>query len=163
MTDLLGQDSMAAQIFAALPGSWSLARDIPGFGRMAGTAEFVEESAGNLLYRETVEVITAGGGRFDGTRAYRYELADDGIAVRFADPRRAGRDYVRLVFEDGLEGPFALGIHYCGQDIYRHVMTWICSERFRTEIAVTGPRKDDRLLTDYRRSAAAWRSASAGS
>ena len=162
MTDPLGQDTMAARIFAALPGAWSLARDIPGFGRMAGTAAFVEEGAGSLLYRERVAVLTAGGGRFDGTRAYRYERADGGIVVRFADPPRAGRDYVRLVFEDGPEGPFALGIHYCGQDIYRHVMTWIRRDRFRTEIAVTGPRKDDRLFTDYRRSGAAWRSASAG-
>lgn len=163
MTDPRGQDSMAARIFAALPGSWSLARDIPGFGRMAGTAAFVAEGAGSLLYRETVAVIAADGGRFDGTRAYRYDLAAGGIAVRFADPPRAGRDYVRLVFEDGPEGPSALGIHRCGQDIYRHVMTWIGRDRFRTEIAVTGPRKDDRLFTDYRRSGAAWRSASAGS
>lgn len=119
---------------------------------MVGTAVFLPDDDGALRYREEVVVTTLQGARFDGVREYLYLLCGGDLVLRFADAYRAGNEYLRLAFTEDRGVATAVGRHHCGQDIYTHRMTWVSETRFTTEIAVKGPKKDDRLDSDYRRS-----------
>lgn len=83
-----------------------------------------------------------------GYRDYLYKVKDETLAITFADPHRLGQLYVTLNFSMGL---IAQDTYLCEDDIYGHIFEIIHGDHFMTETTVSGPEKDYRLTTHYRR------------
>lgn len=133
---------------AFLAGGWKLSRTIDDRragqrGTLEGAAVFTPEGDG-LVYREE-GVLDLDGYRGSVMQAYRYS---------FSAPHRA-----EVAFRDG--GLFhALDLsrgvwaaeHVCADDLYRGNFRVEGPDRWRVSWAVTGPRKDQTLISRYSRS-----------
>ena len=86
--------------------------------------------------------------RQEAYRDYIYKVKGKALDILFADPHRMGQPFVTLDFSQGL---IANDTHVCGQDIYAHLFEIISTSEFHTETVVSGPEKDYRLETLYRR------------
>lgn len=126
-------------------GRWQVSRRIRDFragqvGHFAGTAQFDRATTG-LHYRE-VGLLTIG----------------------TAPPLHASRDYIwhsdgaliHVAYGDG--SPFhsfdpaaPKAHHHCAPDDYHVTYDFTRWPEWRSEWAVNGPRKDYRMITDYRR------------
>ncbi|GGB22854.1 hypothetical protein GCM10011505_00060 [Tistrella bauzanensis] len=148
--------------FNALAGRWQISRAITGgsVGQMTGIAIVTAGGPDRLDYAESGQLALPGGPVLDVFRRYTYRLLADGrIAIDFADGPTSGARFVTLAFVagaegagDGVEGGWsAADLHHCGDDLYHATMTLNLPDRFSTDIQVTGPRKDYRALTRYRR------------
>ena len=147
----LADDSLSgvADLRAFLAGGWNLSRTIDDRrtgqrGTLEGTATFAPEGDG-LVYREE-GVLELAGYRGPVMQAYRY---------RFPAPHRA-----EVAFRDG--GLFhALDLsrgvwaaeHVCADDLYRGDFRVEGPDRWRVSWTVTGPRKDQTLISRYVRAA----------
>lgn len=125
-----------------LLGRWSVARVIRHAGggtvRFRGTAEWVPEGD-RLRCVETGRLEQDGAG-YEARRETLWQDAGDGIAVAFAD----GRPF--HVWRQGREAR-----HDCPPDDYRLRYDLSAWPRWSVRWRVTGPRKDYRALTRYRR------------
>lgn len=140
-----------AAIFHCLEGRWALDRQIDPAGRFYGEAQFsLHGDKESLLFRED-GVLEQDGRQIPGYREFFYRLADDRIEIDFAEPHRRGQPYVALSFVREGNLLVARADHHCAPDSYRHEMRWENSDRFMTDIRVSGPAKDYRLLTRYDR------------
>lgn len=134
-------------------GRWQVSRVIEdrraqSEGRFEGSALFTPHAGtpGVLDYFETGEMSFAGQPSMAASRAYLWQQAPSGIAVMFDD----GRPF--HVIEDVGAAPDA--VHHCDPDLY-HVSYdfsgWAAS--WRAVWRVQGPRKNYRMVSEYRRSA----------
>lgn len=149
--------------FNALAGRWQMSRAITGgsVGQMTGIAIVTACGPDRLDYAESGRLTLPGGPVLDVFRRYTYRLLADGrIAIDFADGPTPGARFVTLAFvAGGTEGQTggvaatwsAADLHHCGDDLYHATMTLDLPDGFTTDIRVTGPRKDYRALTRYRR------------
>ncbi len=124
----------------ALAGRWQLARRVHdrrlgAFGTVTGTLTLVPAAIG-LRWLERGRFVF-GGAAYDSTRELLLVPDGDGWSVRFAD----GRDF----------HPWRPGVvvtHPCRDDMYRGVVDVDATgTRLRTLWDVTGPAKDQRLIT----------------
>jgi Family of unknown function (DUF6314) len=130
---------------AFLPGTWSVERDVRdaalGAGRFTGTAAFTA-CDGGLAWEERGRLRL---GAYDGPA--RRELAvraeDGGWMVRFAD----GRPFHPLELRPA-GWPV---IHPCGADAYAGEYTVLGPDAFDVRWRVSGPAKDQRIESRYRR------------
>lgn len=140
-----------AHVFRCLAGRWRLARDIPGIGAMQGSAAFKGQADGSLAYLEEGVMVWAGIEN-EVHRRFTYAIEGDRVIIRFADGADAGKPYAGLAFEARDDGSYrAQDVYLCGQDRYRTRFTLSAPDRFETDILVSGPRKDYRLLSVYER------------
>jgi hypothetical protein len=135
----------------AFEGRWHLSRVIEdrraqSSGQFEGRALFAPQAGklGVLDYFETGEMSYAGQPPMAASRAYIWQQAPGGIAVLFDD----GRPF--HVIEDTRGAPDA--VHHCDPDLY-HVSydfsRWAAG--WRAVWRVQGPRKDYRMVSEYRR------------
>lgn len=129
-----------------LAGHWRLERRIDdrrggGVAHLDGRAEFAPQSSG-LVYRETGRLTLPDGQSFEARQSHLWRFPSrDRVEVYFADGR---------FFHDFAPGaPEAE--HLCGDDLYR-VRYAFDAAGWSTLWQVTGPRKDQSLLTRYSRS-----------
>ncbi|WP_298358932.1 DUF6314 family protein [uncultured Litoreibacter sp.] len=129
-------------------GAWVLTRIIEdrmtqAQGRLSGTAEFVAREAGGFDYRETGELTYGSQPPMAATRTYIWEPIETGIAVSFED----GRPF-HVIAEDRLM-PDAN--HHCDPDWYHVSYDFTRWPDWRAVWRVVGPRKDYRMLSEYKR------------
>jgi hypothetical protein len=132
----------AAALPAWLIGEWSIERDIDdGRGAFDGTATFTEQPDGAVRWSE------------DGTMRLD---AFTGPVTRVLFLHPAAPWEVR--FDDGnLFHPLDLSEgrceveHLCGPDVYRGLYEPVSSDEFLVRWAVTGPGRDDTIVSRYRR------------
>jgi hypothetical protein len=136
------------ELAAWLPGEWTVTRVInDGAGRFEGRASFVSDpdSPLSLIWHEHGRLRLAG---HDGPagRTLRIEPAGRGTwEVRFAD----GSPFHRLDLSSGSDDV----THPCGADVYRGRYEIQAPDRFTVTWRVTGPRKDDLIVSVYERAA----------
>jgi hypothetical protein len=133
----------------AFRGSWTVERAVEDLragrqGRFAGAACF-EPAPGGLAYAEQGTLTLDGAGSFAASRRYLWlDAGASTIEVRFAD----GRLFHRFYADE--DRPAAA--HDCAADRYRVRYDFRRWPRWRAEWRVSGPAKDYRLVTDFRRS-----------
>ena len=86
--------------------------------------------------------------RQEAYRDYIYKVKGKTLEILFADPHRMGQPFVSLDFSHSI---IANDTHVCDQDIYALVFEIISTGEFHMETIVSGPEKDYRLETIYRR------------
>jgi len=137
-----------SRLFAALTGEWTLARVLPGIGRVRGTARFTPMAPRVLHYRED-GIFTLGDGQaLEVYREYHYRLEDEQIRICFAEP---GPPRTMHVLRPGATGS-ASDVHLCGADTYTGHYEFTGHNRFTVRMRVTGPHKDYSIHTSYDRS-----------
>ena len=145
----MNPDGMRRDLRAYFAGAWDLQREIEDRragqrGQLVGWALFKAEG-GSLLYEESGD-MTLGAARSRAYRRYRYLFPSPGRAeIRFED----GRLLVAL----DLAGGTAAASHLCGGDSYTVEVTLLEAAQWQTVWQVSGPRKDYRLVSRYRRPA----------
>jgi hypothetical protein len=136
---------MRLQAFA---GDWQVERDIEDahagrHGRFTGRASFTPSPDG-LRYREEGRLALDGAAAMAATRDYLWRDGCAGtIEVLFAD----GRPFHRFLPDE----PDPAAEHACPPDTYRVRYDFRQWPRWRAEWRVTGPRKDLRLVSRFRR------------
>jgi hypothetical protein len=132
----------------AFAGDWEIDREIEDAhagrrGRFAGRATFTPSPDG-LRYREEGRLSLDGAPEMAATRDYLWRDAGAGaVEVLFAD----GRPFHRFLLDE----PDPAAEHACAADTYRVRYDFRHWPRWRAEWRVTGPRKDYRLLSRFRR------------
>lgn len=141
-----------ARFLTYLSGTWHIDRQIDVKGRAGSRFQGLAhmrptDIRGTLSYHEE--------GRFigedvtlDGYRDYIYKVREDTLTILFADAHRMGEHYVTLNFSGGAT---AQDSYLCGGDTYSHSFEIISAAHFITATSASGPEKDYRLTTDYRR------------
>jgi hypothetical protein len=139
-------------LFAALPGTWTLARTVTPDGVLDGMARFAARPDGGLDYHERGELVLPGG-RFAAERRYLLMPHRDGFTVHFADADPRLFHHVTLAREaDGsLTGAAP---HPCGQDLYVTSYRFAPDGGFTIINRVSGPNKDYTVTSAYTRTAA---------
>lgn len=135
------------RLFAALTGTWTLSRVLPGIGRMSGTARFRELEPGLLHYREEGLLTLDAGQSLEVFREYHYRLEDGQIRICFAEP---GPPRTFHVLRPAGGGPVS-DVHLCGDDTYTGHYEFADDDRFTVGMRVTGPHKDYSSHTVYDR------------
>ncbi|NKQ57909.1 hypothetical protein HFP15_34115 [Amycolatopsis sp. K13G38] len=136
-----------SRLFAALAGDWTLARTLPGIGRVRGTARFSALEPALLHYREDGTFTLDNGQVLEVYREYHYRLEHDRIRICFADP---GPPRTLHVLRPGGTGS-ASDVHLCGEDTYTGQYEFPGNDRFTVRMHVTGPQKDYSIHTVYDR------------
>lgn len=134
------------RLFVALPGEWNLTRELPGIGRMVGTARFRESGPGLLHYREDGRLDLDDGPALTVFREYHYRLEDGLIRICFAEPGPP-----RTLHVLRLRDATASDVHLCGADTYTGHYSFPDADRFTVDMRVTGPHKDYSTHTRYER------------
>ena len=131
---------------AAFEGDWRLARVIEDAragqrGAFAGAARFTP-APGGLAYLEEGTLTLGAAPPMAASRRYFWRAAGAGIAVDFED----GRFF--HAFATGEARPGAE--HLCDPDTYAVRYDFTLWPLWRAEWRVLGPRKDYRMVSDYR-------------
>jgi hypothetical protein len=130
----------------AFEGLWEIDRDIHDLragrsGRFSGRAEFRPGPEG-LAYREEGRLALEGAAAMTAARDYLWRDGGAGtIEVLFAD----GRFFHRFLADE----PEPAAEHDCPPDRYRVRYDFSRWPRWSAAWAVTGPRKDYRLVSRY--------------
>jgi hypothetical protein len=133
-------------------GDWVLSRTIEdrlgqGDGRLDGQAQFLPRPDGGLDYVESGQLSLEGKPAMAATRRYIWQPAETGIAVSFED----GAPFHVIALDRLMPD----ANHHCDPDLY-HVSydftRWGGKAKvWRAIWRVVGPRKDYRMLSEYRR------------
>lgn len=144
-----------AAVFGSLSGGWAFDRVIePDVGTVTGTATFRPVATDRLHYREDGRISLATGYAAAVFREYVYVLEGDRILVCFADGERPGGLLHTLRLEGAAGAATELcgvDVHHCGRDLYEGTYRFEGVDRFTVAMRVTGPAKDYRMTTGYRR------------
>jgi hypothetical protein len=132
--------------WAGFAGNWRLDRVILGAdgaetGRLVGTARFVTRDGG-YDYAEDGTLTLPGAPPMPATRASRWDLVEGRVVVAFPDGRP---------FHAFARAAAAEAVHLCDPDIYRVAYDFRDWPVWRADWRVTGPRKDYRMVSVYRR------------
>ncbi|MCK0169707.1 DUF6314 family protein [Aliiroseovarius sp. S1123] len=129
-------------------GIWKITREIVEQSgethHLTGRAEF-SQAADGVTYHEEGQLVTATGAQFTANRVYHWRDTGNGrVQVLFDD----GRDFHNFdLTSDDLTDQ-----HWCDPDMY-HVSYNLADWPVWSSVwTVTGPRKDYRMITRYRRS-----------
>jgi|GEM_PF-4267673 len=145
----------AANMAAALLGTWPFTRTITGYPEMRGTAQFHEfqASPSSLLYREELLFPAPNGELLPGHREYLYKFlpgltADEPtLTIYFVRGAVVGELFMQLSFKNNC----ANGSHLCYLDLYKGMFELLSPQHLRITYSITGPKKDHRIVTDYLR------------
>lgn len=127
---------------AGLVGAWRIERRMEDRrgpdGAFHGRGVFTPDSDG-LLWRETGEMALESGPSFSAFQSHiwRFRAAGE-VKVLFAD----GRPFHEFSAEN------ASGGHECPPDFYRARYAFDPPDAWRLEWRVTGPRKDQRIISE---------------
>ncbi len=139
-------DPVQVPDLAAFAGVWQLTRRIDDSlgqpGRFIGIARFDPVSQG-LAYSEQGLLQLGDAPAFKAERRNVWAADGQGITVAFAD----GRPFHRF---DPSQSP-AKAHHDCAPDLYLVSYDFGHWPLWQVEWRVTGPRKDYRMVSDYRR------------
>jgi hypothetical protein len=139
-------------ILDRLQGEWTFVREVPGKATMSGRARIVPTGQGQARYDETARVRLADGSTLTGSQSYLYRRLlppGNGFDVLFAE---TGELFERLDFRAEPDGSLrAEAEHHCPPDHYVSHFTLDAGDRLRVEHAVTGPKKNYVVRTEYRR------------
>lgn len=131
-----------------MKGTWHVERTVSDGKQFQGLAQirptdvrgvYGYHEEGSFIYDETAH---------EAYRDYLYKVKGDTLTILFADPHRKNQPYVSLTFSGSL---IANDTYLCGDDIYGHIFEIISGNEFHTETVVSGPHKDYRLNSIYRR------------
>jgi hypothetical protein len=131
----------------AFAGCWTLSRQVldrrAGWtARFEGSAVFSRAAAG-LIYEEAGELRIPGAPPLRATRRHLWCEANGLIEVRFED----GRFF--HAFDP--RAPRAAAHHECPPDAYRVTYDFSAPQGWSSRWEIRGPRKDQIILSDYRR------------
>ena len=136
----------AQTLFDALPGVWTLHREIDdarlGAGRFEGCATFAAQADGVLLYEERGE-LRLGAWRGPAWRRWIYVLEGDALVIRYSDTNAELHTF-RFSPEPGC---FARHTHICGADRYDATLQRLPDGALTLSYVIIGPAKDYRLNT----------------
>lgn len=136
--------SPAQSLFDALPGIWTLRREIEdarfGAGTFGGRATFATQPDGTLHYEEHGE-LRLGAWRGPAWRRWVYALEGDTLMIRYP-----GTGVELHAFRLG-EGGVATHVHVCNPDRYNAELKRLPGGEISLAYDVTGPAKDYRLRT----------------
>lgn len=142
----------ASQFLTLLPGTWHLERQIDVNGRpqsrFKGLAHIrPSDVRGRLSYSEEGRFI---GEQISVTDAsdYIYKIKGQQLEILFADAKRPGELFITLEFHDEL---IAQDTYIAGEDIYALHYEIINGDHYNIDVTISGPEKDLRLFTQYRR------------
>jgi len=141
-----------------LRGEWSLERTIPGWGQFEGRASFEKRGQRNLLYEESGRLKLKSEATFLSHRSFEYRLHENKILIFLIDTVDAGKRMHELSFGTDSEGGGPLSaahIYPCKKDKYALQFRVYGSDRFETLYKITGPKKNQCIITNYRRAAPA--------
>ena len=129
-------------------GEWTLSRRIDDrltgqSGVFEGMARFTPDGADGAIYDESGLLRLGDAPAMMAERRYLWRFAADEVVVRYAD----GRDFFRL----RPAGRGAEIVHVCDLDTYRVIHDFTAWPRWQAIWTVTGPRKDYRLRSGWRR------------
>jgi hypothetical protein len=140
------------QVFSQLAGGWDFLRTVPGQASMRGKAVFsvITDLPDALAYHETGCLVLADGQTFEAAQRYRYCRRPEGFAIMFGrDPDRLFQTVILAREGDALA---AEASHLCPPDRYRSLYRFDCATGgFSIRHAVTGPRKEYAIITEYTR------------
>jgi hypothetical protein len=146
--------SINNQVFRFFEGKWSIRRRFEGSysGGFSGEAHFATDTTTELTYdySEQGGLTDAEGQHFDAKQSYRYRFSEGILQVL----KREGSDWIvmhDLDFRDEEGVATASHLHLCGQDHYATVYRVDLSGSWEVDYTVSGPKKDYRIHTDYRR------------
>ncbi len=127
-------------------GTWLLTRKVIDrraglIGDLTGEAHFHPGLQG-FDYRES-GLMRYGGYEGQASQSYRWEVEDDRLTIRFTD----GRLFHQLDLASGA----AVVEHLCAADLYRGRFRLINADCWLSRWHVRGPRKDQIILSRYRR------------
>ncbi|PWE34431.1 trigger factor [Maritimibacter sp. 55A14] len=115
-----------------------------GTGRLDGRARFSPDGAGGLVMEESGRLQMQDGPALDATRRYLWRAGEGGvIEVLYADGRRFHRIVPDRLMPDDT--------HLCEPDLYHVSYDFTGWPVWRTVWRVVGPRKNYRMVTEYRR------------
>jgi hypothetical protein len=136
--------SPAQTVFGALPGAWTLRREIDnarfGGGMFEGRATLTAQTDGALLYEEHGE-LRLGAWRGPAWRRWIYALEGDALVIRY--PGTNAELHAFRFEEDGS----AAHVHFCDPDRYSALLQRLPGGNISLSYDVTGPAKDYRLRT----------------
>ena len=132
---------------AAFEGLWTLTRTIEDIsagqrGRFLGTARLTP-TPGGLAYVEEGRLTLAAAPPMAASRRYLWRAAGAAIEIDFED----GRFFHAFPAAE----PRPEASHFCDPDHYAVRYDFTPWPDWRAEWRVTGPRKDYRMVSDYRR------------
>lgn len=138
--------SPAQSLFRALPGAWTLRREIEdsrfGAGTFKGRATFAAQPDGTLLYEEHGE-LQLGAWRGPAWRRWVYALEADVLIIRYPG---TGAELHTFRFSTEPECS-ARHFHICGADRYDASLKREPDGALTLSYVVNGPAKDYRLST----------------
>jgi len=133
---------------AHMAGTWHLDRAISEGVSFQGLAHIRTTDVRNVYgYHEEGSFIHNATSQ-DAYRDYLYKVKGQTLDILFADPHRTDQLYVSLDFAGT---KIAHDTHVCGDDIYAVVFEIINGDHFLTETMVSGPEKDYRMISHYKR------------
>jgi len=136
--------SPAQSLFEALPGAWTLRREIEdtrfGAGTFEGRATFAPQPDGTLLYEEHGE-LQLGAWRGPAWRRWVYSLEGDALVIRY--PGTGAELHAFRLNRDGA----ATHVHVCDPDRYSAALQRLSGGEISLAYNVTGPAKNYRLRT----------------
>jgi len=112
-------------------------------GELKGDAHFTPSRRGLLYGEQGTLIFGAHHGPAEQRLSYEFPCGDARASVRFRD----GRAFHELDLSDGE----AKVTHWCGADIYQGCFVAIDAGQWRSAWNVTGPRKDQEIVTLYTR------------
>ena len=129
-------------------GHWALSRRIDDrltgqTGVLEGMARFVPDGDAAAIYDESGLLRLGDATPMTAERRYLWRFAADEVVVRYAD----GRDF----FSFRPAGRGSEIVHVCDADTYRVIHDFTAWPRWQAIWTVTGPRKDYRLRSAWRR------------
>ena len=129
-------------------GEWTLSRRIDDLlteqsGVFEGMARFSPVETTGAVYEESGLLRLGDAPPMTAERRYLWDFGEEAVTVRHAD----GRDF--FSFAPGGRG--AEIVHVCDPDIYRVIHDFTAWPRWQAIWTVTGPRKDYRLRSGWRR------------
>ena len=129
-------------------GTWALSRRIDDrlagqSGVFEGMARFTPDGPDAAIYDESGLLRLGDAPPMTAERRYLWQFGAETVIVRHAD----GRDFFR--FTPGGRG--AEIVHVCDPDTYRVIHDFTVWPRWQAIWTVTGPRKDYRLRSAWRR------------
>lgn len=133
---------------AYLTGRWTLARTIRDLrqvigGTLEGTAEFTPADSGLLYCEEGILTLGSHRGPAEQQLCFAFPLSDARADVAFRD----GRPFYQLDLSRGADAV----THVCDPDLYEGHFLALDADRWQSVWKVTGPRKDQELLSLYTR------------
>ena len=131
-----------------MPSTWHLERMVSEGKMFQGLAHIRPTDVRGVLGYHEEGSFAHDGATQDAYRDYIYKVKGETLDILFADPHRLEQLYVSLDFAGS---KMANDTHLCGDDIYAVVFEIISGNEFHTETFVSGPAKDYRLQSQYRR------------